>query len=76
MLEWLVSWAHEMGTPMLNQLLKKLKELTSDVDRNKVARLKTELAEAEEQLKEKDVEIDHLGRKLAYSKKTVALVKN
>ena len=46
MLEWLESWAHEMGTPMLNQLLKKLKELTSDVDRNKVARLKTELAEA------------------------------
>ena len=76
MFDWLESWANEMGTPMLTQLLKKLTELTSDVDRNKVAKLKAELVATGETLKEKESEIDHLEQKLTYSKKTVAIVKN
>ena len=76
MFEWLESWANEMGTPMLTQLLKKLTELTSDVDRNKVAKLKAELAETGAKLLEKESDIDHLEQKLTYSKKTVAIVKN
>ena len=76
MLTWLESWAYEMGTSMLTQLLKKLTELTSDVDRNKVAKLKDELLAAGVEIQEKDVHIDHLEQKLTYSKKSTGMYKN